>query len=82
MGGLVDGIKNILAVEESSRAEISMIVENAGGSNDKLRDSILDDPETDLLGAEDDPAIGKLVDDLPDEDLDDAKVQEVLESLI
>lgn len=75
MPSLVNGIKGIIAAEESARLEVQMVVESTLSADDKLRDKFLDDPESEIAGAENDPKIQKLIDSLPEYDGSDSAME-------
>lgn len=73
---MLNDLKKTLQDENDSNFELESILE----STLDIKDVFLDDPETALIGAEDDPEIEALVDKVP-EYSDDPDVKEDIESL-
>lgn len=81
---MISGLKKELSRIKTENFLTEAAVDAAIGTDDDIRDAILDDPETVLAGAEDDPEIEKLVEKIPeyDEEVTDKDLEKLEESYI
>lgn len=81
---MISGLKKELNRIKTENFLTEAAVDAAIGTDDDIRDAILDDPETVLAGAEDDPKIEKLVEKIPeyDEEVTDKDLEKLEESYI
>lgn len=83
---MLDGLKQDIAKQKSDEFVLEAAVAHASDDDGDIQDAFLDDPDLAVIGAENDPEIAKLIDDIPEyddkENISDEDLEKMEESFI
>ena len=73
---MLDNLKKQINAEMYDGTLLEAAIEQIASDDDDIRDTMLDDPDALVIGAEEDPQIEKLVNSLPDTVIEDDEITE------